>query len=748
MKNIYNFDCEALGEKINIQSRRFAMVVGEYYTTKCKEIGYSEKMQKCIKDACQYCIDNIQDNGNLYNKGEHPLMMFGKIQSGKTRAFTGLMALAFDNKFDYVFILTKNNKALVEQTYKRMRSEFKVFLDRDEVEVSDIMKLQDELTPYELNKKLIIIAKKQKDNLARISNFIKYSMINGDKNCLIIDDEADTTSIGYEKMKDSTDEFNLRTVASEVNKIRGSLDGCVFVQVTATPYALYLQPEFDGIEIKPIKPLRTVMVPSGDSYIGGEYYFLKSNEDDSKGRFIFEEISDEEQEISSAKTTDRRRFKEEEILIREDRMSTFKRGIVNFIMGGCIMKTNGYKKKYAYVIHTAVAQQAHDRIANITKILIEQIKECREEYIGYINKLLLDSYKDMSESVIGFGFEMPPFEVAKDLFFQALQQGVKISVINAKDDINKYLDEDTGELKLRTPFSIFVGGQVLDRGITIPNMVGFYYARNPKTMQQDTVMQHSRMFGYRGDELLAITRFYTTKRIYECMVRITQIDAALRDDIENERFEDGLCFIERRGETPQTAKIVPCSPSKILLSNVVYLKPSSRVLPVGFLPKAKAISDKVVKEINEIIDDVMAREQKEASLISVDEAEKIIEKVYSCLSPDDDTSRFVTSDRMISVLRYVAKQTGKCYLIVRRNRNMSKYGKENRYIDAPEDGNDERRKAREIAIDIPCLTLLHQSGKLECWKEREFWWPILTIPKNTPKTIYALPDIEGHIRKK
>ena len=107
------------------------MVVGEYYTTKCKEIGYSEKMQKCIKDACQYCIDNIQDNGNLYNKGEHPLMMFGKIQSGKTRAFTGLMALAFDNKFDYVFILTKNNKALVEQTYKRIKMES--LWDSDEV---------------------------------------------------------------------------------------------------------------------------------------------------------------------------------------------------------------------------------------------------------------------------------------------------------------------------------------------------------------------------------------------------------------------------------------------------------------------------------------------------------------------------------------------------------------------------------------------------------------------------------------
>lgn len=84
-------------------------------------------------------------------------------------------------------------------------------------------------------------------------------------------------------------------------------------------------------------------MPSGEKYIGGEYYFLKSNDENSQGRFIFEEVSDEEQEIVSAKITDRRRFKEEEILIREDRMSTFKRGIINFVMGGCILNRNGKK---------------------------------------------------------------------------------------------------------------------------------------------------------------------------------------------------------------------------------------------------------------------------------------------------------------------------------------------------------------------------------------------------------------------
>ncbi len=553
------------------------MFFGEYYKTKCEETNYSKELKKCIEEACEYCISNIRSEnlGNPNYKGEHPLMLLGKIQSGKTRAFTGLMALAFDNGFDYVFILTKNSKALIEQTYKRMRKEFRAFVEKDEVDVSDIMKLHDELTPYELEKKLIIVAKKQKDNLERIVNFIKDSMINGTKNCLIIDDEADTTGIGFEKVKDTTDEFDLRTVAAEVNRIRGSLDGCVFVQVTATPYALYLQPEFDGTVIKPIKPRKTVLVPSGEAYIGGEYYFLESNKEDSPGRFIFEEVSDEEQEIASAKATDRRRFKEEEILIREDRLPLFKRGIVNFIMGGCILSKNGIKRKYAYVIHTAVSQQAHDRIAEITKVFMEQIKDNLPEHEKQIKALLLESYQDIEKSIAAYGFTMPEFEQVERDFHLALQQGVKISVINANDDINKYLNEDTGELRLRTPFSIFVGGQVLDRGITIPNMVGFYYGRNPKAMQQDTVMQHSRMFGYRDKELLAITRFYTTRKIYESMVKITEIDVALRDDFENERFEDGVYFIERKGETPTTAKIVPCSPSKISVSNVVYLKPSS-----------------------------------------------------------------------------------------------------------------------------------------------------------------------------
>ncbi|NFO15629.1 hypothetical protein FDB34_15855 [Clostridium botulinum] len=727
------------------------MVKGEYYTKKCEETGYSKELKQCIEEACSYCIENIQTNsinGDRYYKGDHPLMLFGKIQSGKTRAFTGLMALAFDNNFDYVFILTKNSKALVEQTYKRMRKEFKYFINEDKVDINDIMKLQDELTPYELEKKLIFIAKKQKDNLNRICDFINDYMIDGTKNCLIIDDEADTTGIGFEKEKD-TDEFNLRTVAAEVDNIRGSLDGYVFVQVTATPYALYLQPNFDSTEIKPIKPSKTVLVPSGVDYIGGEYYFIKANEGGNPGNYIFEEVDDDEQEIASAQKTDNRRFKEEEILIREDRLPVFRRGLINFIVGGCVLKKNGINKKYAYVLHTATAVNAHTRLANITKILIDNIKECKPEHEQYIYKLLEESYRDIKSSTIAFGYKMPSFEEVKNEFFNAFTKGyIKISVINSKDDINKYLDEDTGELKLRTPFSIFVGGQILDRGITIPNMVGFYYGRNPKTMQQDTVMQHSRMFGYRGKDLLSITRFYTTRKIYESMVKITEVDSALREDIENNRFEDGVYFIEKNKTNSDTAKIIPCSPSKISASNIAYLKPYARILPVGFTPKAKAISDKVVSEINRLLDEVINRDERGSVTISVSYVEEILREIYKSLNADKDTKRFVTEDRMISILRYLAKENNKCNLIVRRDREMSKIRANGTYIDSPDNGQDERVIAKKVSKEIPTLILLHQKGNDKEWKYREFWWPIIVVPKEASRTVYSYPETSVRIKKK
>lgn len=81
-----------------------------------------------------------------------------------------------------------------------------------------------------------------------------------------------------------------------------------------------------------------------------------------------------------------------------------------------------------------------------------------------------------------------------------------ISVVNSDDDVSTMLNEE-GQLKLSHTVNIFIGGSILDRGITISNMLCFFYGRNPKKFQQDTVLQHARMYGARDKKDMAVTRF-------------------------------------------------------------------------------------------------------------------------------------------------------------------------------------------------------------------------------------------------
>ena len=707
-----------------------------YSAKKTQGSGYDNALRECIENTCQYCIEST--NKNSEDKINKPIMMLGKIQSGKTRAYTGLIALAFDNGFDMVFILSKNSKALINQTVSRMKKEFQEFIYNYEVVVSDIMKFNTRISGYQLEQKNIIIAKKEKNNINRLIDFINSYSIN-EKKCLIIDDEADTTGIGYNKVK-GQDEYTLRMVSSKVNEMRGTLDGCVFVEVTATPYALYLQPEFEkNDKIHPIKPLNTVLVPWGKDYIGGDYYFIKSKDINHPASMLFESVSTKEHEIVSnqrrkgrkSKIEDKRVFKIEEILSSEDKLPVFKKGIINFFVGVIVLK---YKEKknthYAYIIHTATQKDNHFNLQNVTEIFLEQIKNRNKEQEMIVEKMLLQSYEDIKKSVIAYGKFMPPYEYIRGQFYSVIDKCYySIDTVNNDNDVDALLNED-GELRLTTPFSFFVGGQMLDRGVTIPNMIGFYYGRNPKTMQQDTVLQHSRMFGYRK-HLLPVTRFYTTERIYSNMEKITEIDIALREEIESKRQGNGVYFITKKDQD-----IRPCSPDKIRVSDIVLLQGYRRLLPVGFSPVCKTIYDKVNKNIKGMLDEG-ENIGENTYLFKTKQVEELISEVYKTFKEDEETYRFITVDEMITSLRYFSKND-KVFCLIYKNVDVGKYkNKELKLQDSPDTGQLHLKRAKELAIENPCLMLFQEKGTKEGWNGRSFWWPVLVAPKNVPKTIYA-----------
>ncbi len=52
------------------------------------------------------------------------------------------------------------------------------------------------------------------------------------------------------------------------------------------------------------------------------------------------------------------------------------------------------------------------------------------------------------------------------------------------------------------PFTIIIGGNIVSRGVTFPNLLAMFFTRDVKTrLQQDTYIQRARMFGSRGEYL-------------------------------------------------------------------------------------------------------------------------------------------------------------------------------------------------------------------------------------------------------
>src|SRR5215471_8186627 len=119
------------------------------------------------------CIDRVvKQLEDTSTTGDRPGMLLGKIQSGKTRAFVGVIARAFDRGFDIAVVFTKGTRTLSAQTVARVKSDLQEFVDDDQVLVFDIMAPPGTaLTKSEQQRKLIIVAKKQAKNLERIIDF-------------------------------------------------------------------------------------------------------------------------------------------------------------------------------------------------------------------------------------------------------------------------------------------------------------------------------------------------------------------------------------------------------------------------------------------------------------------------------------------------------------------------------------------------------------------------------------------------
>lgn len=681
-----------------------------------------------------------------------PIILLGKIQSGKTKTFLGITALAFDNDYDIAIILTKPTTALAKQTCKRVTKEFAEFLESDQVKIYDILGLPERLTQFELNQKLIFVVKKQTHNLERLSDALLHTYPQlAERHILIIDDEADNASIGY--VQDTELGLQLRTIASQVDELRRTLPNTSFLQVTATPYSLYLQPigsPLPDSALAPVRPQFTELVPVHSDYIGGKFYFEDSQITNSPAAFVFRPVSEGELEVLHSE--DRRRFKAEDCLTHQ-KVAGLRSALLAFITAGCLRRIQdeqGHRrpKRFAFLFHTAAGKASHAWQESVILQFEEKLHAEALVASDTLRALVQAAYDDLVKSLLAANQAVPAFSEVHSRVLKALTGGeLMITKVNSEAQVAALLD-DEGQLKLRTPLNIFIGGQILDRGITIANLIGFYYGRNPKKFQQDTVMQHSRMYGFRPLEDRAVTRFYTAPNIHRAMQRMHEADSALRDRIEANGSDQSVHFIE----LDSNGRIVPCGNQKILASNITTLRASRRILPVGFQTdyKTRLLSitegiDTVLRTAGPFPKDGEAPQPYEVSLeLACDIIDRLGPSFVEFAPGYEDRWDPIEYKAILKHLNDKCldpAQKGKVLLLVRTGRNLNRLIKSTshaEFADAPDTTRTEGSIARAAAINIPVLMMIRQNGaEAQEWRGCPFWWPVIMTPATTRTTLFA-----------
>lgn len=715
-------------------------LAGDFYPAFiAKDQRYGEADRRCIENTVTRLLAEQTSTAR-------PGMLLGKIQSGKTKTFLGTVLLAFDNGFDIAIILTKGTKALARQTLARVRREFSTFGTEDRMQMFDIMTIPSGLTPYELNQKLVFVVKKQTDNLDRLEALFRrtYPAL-ANRRALLIDDEADYASIGFRNTK--AEGLVINTTTQQIETLRRLLPSSAFLQVTATPYALYLQPEelkVDGREFRPVRPAFTELVPVHPNYVGGDHYFERSQNGGDVASYIYQPVGAAELRILHH--SDRRSFRVEECLTSKA-IPTLRAAICNFIVGGCIRRLQDARagappKKFSFLVHTEAGKAAHAWQETIVLEMNAKLTAAATHDPELLRELFQIAYDDLRCSIDTLGHYLPPFEEMLAEAFTALEQGwLMITKVNSEKQVEELLD-DEGQLRLRTPLNIFIGGQILDRGITIANLIGFYYGRNPQVFQQDTVLQHSRMFGFRPLEDLTVTRFYTEPRIHAAMRRMHESDVALRESFENQP-DQGVVFVRQDDH----GGVIPCSPNKILVSSTTTLRPFKRILPVGFQTDFATRVRPVLKKIETLLKKLAPDDRfDEPFEIPLEAGLQLLELIEPTLLMETEEG-YDDWDAAPTALAYMSNNAadpvrrGTLWCLVRGDRNMSrriKAGAGQAYADAPDTTHIEGTIARRVAADTPMLMLFRQNGAEEQgWRGTPFFWPVIYAPRGTRTTIFA-----------
>ena len=745
-------DAEEVDRKINDEEYIYSTLKSH------SKFPYTAEKKKCIRDTVEHLLENGEN-------ATEPVLLLGKIQCGKTDTFENIMGLAFDKGIEVAVVLTKGTNALAKQTQERMQVDYKWFKDNGQTDQKAIVRIYDIIEDFRRNglmesvmarnnTKVVIICKKNAKNLEHLIDlFENKSPWLKSKKVLVVDDEADFASRNYVSRLNSDNKryIALARISEQIDAFVKIPEYCRYLQVTATPYSLYLQPdgfvELDdnGTVAPTFKPRYTTLVPVYAAYVGGDQYFVQSRNPDSMFSHLYHPVAPKCVQVIGHRD---KRYEKHGIYSRNICDLTY--ALVSYVMATAVRYIQEHKEgryyKSSALIHADIAKTEHEWQCDLIAGMLRQIGEGfngienNAHIAGYFDNIYND-FKASNEKGKKEYNDIPDLPTKKDLLACIKRlfndKEIAIRVVNSDNDVKAMLNDD-GQLNLISTANIFIGGSILDRGITIGNMLCFFYGRDPKKFQMDTVLQHARMYGARPMSDMAVTRFHTTEAIYSVFAKMNDLDEQLRDWFVNHHNGDTKAVFVGFDQ-----RIKPCAPQKIKISNTLTIKPQIRLLPVGFQTKCKTTISNTIKWIDDTIMSLPNYDRDGFFTIKRDLAYEILGKISSTYDygQPDNVGMSWNPLEFIGVIEYSLETCGEdeIYVLHRTNRNMSRVRANGCFIDAPDDGRTDLAPSRKKAQNRPVLMLIRENGvKDDGWRDTPFYWPVLVAPENISPTIFTI----------
>jgi hypothetical protein len=600
---------------------------------------------------------------------EHPSdgLLYGLIQSGKTSIITVAAAMAADNGFRCILILTSDNDLIYDQTLERVRKALRGLTVLGKKDWKDAQRFERQLRASAF----CVVCSKNGSKLKSLLEAFRAARADG-LPTLIIDDEADQASLNTYTSKGGKQVSRINEVITE---FRDFFPLNTYLQVTATPQALFLQrPDHR------YRPSFTVLSEPGPGYVGGEAFF------DSSGQLLRDVDLDE---VDLLRTTH-----------QPSPTGTIPPGLKQALCTFLVAATaklirNPNEEGYAFLCHVSVNQRDH-------KHIVDLIDRFREETVRVLQtpgsrkyQQLLDCLKEGHDDLAATEPDIPSFDqiVSKIQFYL---QGATIRLVNAMTN---------EEVKLDSVYNIFVGGNKLGRGVTIKNLLVSYYGRNPKRPNSDTVLQHARMYGYRQKDS-GLTRLFLPEKLAEHFRLIHQMESALRDLVQKHpqgKFE-GLYISSPLQATRRN----------VLDPNAIGYYVAGRM----YNPPYPLRTADIIKHTRSLDGKLTAyKNSLQGHPITVD---FVIELLSECPPDPEKGIELWDPKTVITGLEKLRTVLGgnDARLIIQRGRNLRQPRRETQGIhDSGEDAH--------VAKDIPTLFMYRQNAHSD---EVEVWWPQLRFP--------------------